>query len=83
MITLDDLIEIMRSSAGTEEAVTLDNEIADVPFSDLGFDSLAVLEIQSQIRLRHGIPMSDDSIERMTTPRATVEYANSLRGAEV
>ncbi len=83
MITLDDLIEIMRSSAGTEKAVTLDNEIADVPFTDLGFDSLAVLEIQSQIQLRHGIPMADESIEHMTTPRATLDYVNSLSGAEV
>jgi len=49
-ITLDDLRRIMRESAGADESVDLDGDIAAVPFEDLGYDSLALLEMSAVVR---------------------------------
>ncbi|WP_410601162.1 acyl carrier protein [Amycolatopsis sp. lyj-90] len=74
--TLDELKEIMRGSAGVEEGVDLDGDIAGVEFGDLGYDSLAVLELLNQVRVRHGVSIPDGAIEEMPTPSAAVVLIN-------
>jgi len=76
--TLDDLRQIMRACAGVDESVDLDGDIDDVAFTDLGYDSLAVLELQSQIQRRYDVPMSDDAQQYMGTPADTVGYVSGL-----
>jgi minimal PKS acyl carrier protein len=76
MFTLDDLRTVMRESAGVDESVDLDGEIEDVPFSDLGYDSLAVLEMAAQVQNRLGVQIPDEAVEEMTTPGTAVEYVN-------
>jgi len=75
-LTLDQLRTMMRTCAGADEDVDLDGEIGGRPFTDLGYDSLAVLEIQKVIQLEFGIELPDDSLEEMTTPDSTVAYVN-------
>jgi act minimal PKS acyl carrier protein len=58
----DDLVTILKAVGGADD-VDLDRGVTDVPLAELGFDSLALLELQSQIKLRHGIPVPDDTIE--------------------
>jgi act minimal PKS acyl carrier protein len=74
--TLDDLREIMRASAGVDEGVDLDGDIADLEFADLGYDSLAVLEVTSQVKRRFGVPIPDEAVQEMPTPRRAVEFIN-------
>ncbi|GGM71820.1 actinorhodin polyketide synthase acyl carrier protein [Longimycelium tulufanense] len=74
--TLSDLIEIMRARAGVAEGVRLDTAIGDTSFLELGYDSLAVLEIQARIAERVGVSMPDDAVSRMPTPNAAVEFVN-------
>lgn len=75
-LTLDQLRTIMRTCAGTDEDVDLDGEIGAQQFTDLGYDSLAVLEIQKVIELEFGIGLPDEALEEMTTPERTVAYVN-------
>ncbi len=75
--TLNDLRQIMRRSVGVDEAVELDGDIDGTPFDDLGYDSLAVLEIQAQIQHAVGVKLPDDALEHMPTPGDTVRYVNA------
>lgn len=74
--TLERLRELMRSCAGVEESVDLDGDIADVEFEELGYDSLAVLEVASQVQREYGVPMPDECTQYMLTPRQAVDYIN-------
>ncbi|GDY31033.1 acyl carrier protein [Gandjariella thermophila] len=76
--TLSELKEIMSASAGVDEGVELDGDIADVAFADLGYDSLAVLELCGQVERRYGVSISDDAVAEMPTPAKAVEYVNAL-----
>jgi act minimal PKS acyl carrier protein len=83
VFTENDLIKIMRDCAGADDTIRVDGDVLDEPFAELGFDSLAVLEIQSRIALDHNISMPDEAIEQMTTPRRTVGYVTELLSAQV
>jgi len=74
--TLDELRTIMRDSAGVDESVDLDADIADVPFEDLGYDSLAVLELTSKVSQRYAISVPDDAVAELTTPGRAVQRVN-------
>jgi act minimal PKS acyl carrier protein len=74
--SMTELKEIMRTSAGVLEEVDLDADIADIEFDDLGYDSLAVLELVSQVGRRYGVSIPDDAIAEMPTPASAVRYLN-------
>jgi acyl carrier protein len=76
--TADDLTMIMRSCAGMPESATLGGRELDETYADLGFDSLAVLEIQAQIQQQYGIQVGDEATDHMPTPASTVSYINTL-----
>ncbi|MEU5050173.1 acyl carrier protein [Streptomyces sp. NPDC021096] len=75
--TIDDLKRILLSAAGTEEGVDLDGDILDSPFTDLGYDSLALLETASVISREYGVDLDDDAVTGATTPRSFIELINS------
>ncbi|GAA4616662.1 acyl carrier protein [Actinoallomurus liliacearum] len=74
--TLDDLREILRTCAGDAESVDLDSDIADVTFEELGYDSLAVLEVAAKLQNHLGVVIPDDATEQLPTPRALTDYVN-------
>ncbi|ACZ87056.1 acyl carrier protein [Streptosporangium roseum] len=74
--TLDDLKEVMRACAGVTDSVDLDSDIADITFTDLGYDSLAVLEMAAKLQNHLGVVIPDDVAEQLPTPRALAEYVN-------
>ena len=74
--TLEDLRETMRSSAGIDEDVDLNGDIADVEFTELGYDSLAVLELASQVQRRYGLRIPDEAVAEMPTPQKAVDFIN-------
>ncbi|SFP84531.1 acyl carrier protein [Amycolatopsis rubida] len=74
--TLENLRETMRSSAGIDEGVDLDGDIADVEFTELGYDSLAVLELASQVQRRYGVRIPEEAVAEMPTPRKAVYFIN-------
>lgn len=74
--TLGDLRRIMRGCAGADESVDLDGDIAQVPFADLGYDSLAVLETASRVEKEYGVSIPDDAAADLDRPAALIEYVN-------
>jgi minimal PKS acyl carrier protein len=79
--TLDDLRRILRAGAGDSGA--LDGDIADVPFSELGYDSLAVLELASRVEREYDVSIPDDAVAEMRTPGAVMAYVNDRRATSV
>jgi minimal PKS acyl carrier protein len=81
--TMDELQEILQSSIGMDEGVRLDAEQAETAFAELGYDSLAMLELASQIKHRIGVHITDEAaLEEMATPRAAVEFVNRQLATE-
>jgi minimal PKS acyl carrier protein len=76
--TLDDLTRVMRAAGGESEQFAQADDIDDMTFEELGYDSLAVIEFGAQIQQEFGVPVPDDAIEHMKTPALTVGYINQL-----
>ena len=74
--TIDDLVVTLRDCAGEDEEINLDGDILDVPFADLGYDSLALLNTAGRIERDCGVKLSDDVFEQASTPRALVAVVN-------
>ncbi|GLW06771.1 actinorhodin polyketide synthase acyl carrier protein [Microtetraspora sp. NBRC 13810] len=74
--TVEDLKETMRSCAGVNESVDFGSDISDITFEDLGYDSLAVLEVAAKLQNHLGVVIPDDVAEQLVTPRALAEYVN-------
>ncbi|GII95072.1 acyl carrier protein [Sinosporangium siamense] len=75
--TLENLKEIMQSCADQDSnPVDLSRNFLDVPFKELDFDSLAVLEIATRVQQEIGVRISDDAVAEMTTPQAVLDYVN-------
>lgn len=75
-VTLDDLRRILREGAGADENVDLDGEILDTEFTDLGYDSLALLETASRISREYAVALEDDIILAARTPRDLIKVVN-------
>ncbi|MFJ2741726.1 acyl carrier protein [Streptomyces sp. NPDC087440] len=76
-VTLADLTRMLRESAGEEEGVDLDGDVLDTPFIDLGYDSLALLQVIGQIQREYGIAIPDDAIVDAETPGALLALINT------
>lgn len=75
--TLADLKRILLGAAGADESVDMDGDILDALFTDLGYDSLALLETAAVISREYGIQLTDDAVTAATTPRGFLELVNS------
>ena len=71
---LDDLRIMMRTCAGVAESMDLNADIGDTTFVDLGYDSLAVLEMATKLQNQFGVVIPDDVVDPALTPQALVEY---------
>ena len=80
--TVDDLRRVMRSAVGVDDTVDLDGDILDVEFTELGYDSLAVLEIASKIEKEFPARLPDEVVGDLRSPRQLIEYVDGqLTGA--
>lgn len=75
-VTIADLRRILRDAAGTDDQVDLDGEILDREFSDLGYDSLALLETAARITQEFGVKLDDDVVQEADTPRKLLTAVN-------
>jgi len=57
-------------------ARALPNITDDTPFPDCGVDSLALLELVSELQRVYGVEISDDDVENITTIADTANYLN-------
>jgi multifunctional cyclase/dehydratase/O-methyltransferase len=77
-LTLAKLIDLTRTYAGEQEQGALDEDVIDILFGNLGYDSVALLEVVSQIKHQYGIDLSDDTVAAARTPRQVIEEVNRV-----
>ncbi|MFE1485410.1 acyl carrier protein [Streptomyces fimicarius] len=75
--TLDDLKKALLSAAGADEGIDMEGDILDRSFTELGYDSLALLETAALISREYGIALEDDAVTAVTTPRELIELITS------
>ncbi|MEV0119117.1 acyl carrier protein [Streptomyces sp. NPDC050844] len=80
-LTVEDLTRIMRESAGEDESVDLSGDILDSDFTELGYDSLALLETAGRIARDYGVELSDDDLDGIATPREFLTAVNRTLAA--
>jgi len=76
--TLDDLRAVLRTDTGLDDADEVTPVNAGREFAELGYDSLAVLELVSQLRRHHGVHIPDEALSEIPTPLRVVDYVNRL-----
>ena len=76
LFTIDDLHRIMRGAGFHLADADADRPIEDISFSDLDFDSLALLETFVRISTEFGVKIPDEAASEVTTPAALVTYVN-------
>lgn len=79
--TFADLKRILNSCAGVDEVVDLGGPVLDTEFVELGYDSLALLELASRVQREYGVAMPDEASQQMITPRGAISYVNAVLGA--
>ncbi|MEV4254949.1 acyl carrier protein [Spirillospora sp. NPDC049652] len=72
--TVDDVRRILRECAGEPDAIDLDTDIGAVSFEEMGYDSLAVLELASRIQQEFTVSIPDELVTDLPTPEAVVGY---------
>lgn len=74
-LTIDDLSRILRECAGEDEAAGSGNAFADTTFTNLGYDSLAVMEAAACLKREYGVRLTDEEVLDIGTPRELLELA--------
>ena len=75
-LTLDQLKQIMLRCSGVDEGVDLDGDITEQQFREIGYDSLAVLEMASQLQREYKLDIPDEAIEELKSPGDVLRYVN-------
>ena len=78
---LGDMKQIMRACAGVDEAVNLDGDVGDLPFTDLGYDSLAVLEMAAVIQNQYAVVIPEEMINELKTMGEFTDYVRTRLSA--
>lgn len=79
-LSLGGFTDILRRAAGEEEDVDLEGDIVDVAFTDLGYDSLALLEVAAIVEREFGIALADEAVQEAKTPAMFIGLVNGLLG---
>jgi acyl carrier protein len=77
-LTIEDFKRIMRSAAGEIESLDLRTDILDTSFTELGYDSLALLEAAALIRREYGVALIDEDLDVHETLRAFLGKVNGM-----
>lgn len=75
-ISLAALKEFLNASTG-QEPITLDRSMMDTDFDDLGVDSLALVELVDRVQEAYGVPIDDDIVQELRTPRTLLDHVNA------
>ncbi|MFI7012204.1 acyl carrier protein [Streptomyces sp. NPDC050145] len=81
-MNIDDLRRILVECAGDDGTGSLDGDILDTPFADLGYDSLALMETASRIKQEFGVVILDEDIATVETPRVLLRIVSDLASSQ-
>lgn len=74
--TVDELCVMIRQVAG--ETADLGVATADSSYADLGYDSLALLEVSVRVRQALGVELPEEAVALSATPARTVAQVNQI-----
>ncbi|ADP79386.1 acyl carrier protein [Pseudofrankia inefficax] len=77
-VSVDELSAVFVECAGEDEGGEITPSSLDTTFEDLGYDSLALMEVTARISQRTGLAIPDDQVADLETPRALLDLINSL-----
>lgn len=75
-LTQAELVSAIRAAAGDTELADLDGDVLDRRFDELGYDSLALLEVAATLRRTHGITLPDGTVVELGTPAELLRFVN-------
>ncbi|MFF4604066.1 acyl carrier protein [Streptomyces sp. NPDC001339] len=78
LMTVDDVRRILVECAGADDSIDISGDIADVPFEELGYDSLALMESAAQISQEFGVAVPDDELVEAATPKSLIDLVNGF-----
>jgi act minimal PKS acyl carrier protein len=73
--TVAELRRILLEGAGDDGGIT--EESLDVPFEEIGFESLQLLEATVLIQASCGVDLDDSVLTTVYTPRELIDTVNS------
>ena len=79
-LTIDDFKDLLREAAGEDETADLDGDILDAGFDELGYDSLALLEMAALVQRRFAVVLAEEEVTVLSTPRAFLGLVNRSLG---
>jgi act minimal PKS acyl carrier protein len=80
-LRFDDLRSILVDAAGELEDVDLDSGTIDSDLYDLGYDSLALLEVAARLQQQFGVKISDEEVTELRTFRLILDRVNGAATA--
>ncbi len=78
LITINDLKRALKEGSGVPEGVDLDRDLESQTFSDLGYDSLAILETGLRLGRENNVEIEDEIFADLETPQQLIEQINSI-----
>lgn len=81
VLTFEELKAILDECAGVDDPAGPDGSPLDTEFTDLGYDSLAVLETAAVVARRFGAALDDQAVSQARTPRQFLDLANAALAA--
>lgn len=75
--TLQDLKSLLAKAAGDESTINNSDDL-EKEFDDLGYDSLALIEVASLIKQERGLAIPDELLTELDTPTKFLRAVNSL-----
>lgn len=75
-LTIDELRLILVACAGAEDEAAPDQDITDLEFEELGYDSLALMETAAQLERDYGVQIPEEQIADIKTPGDMLELVN-------
>jgi act minimal PKS acyl carrier protein len=75
-VTMHDLKRALEEGSGVDEGVDLDRDLETMAFSELGYDSLAVLETGLRLGRENDIELDDSVFADLDTPQQMLDAVN-------
>ncbi|OON82579.1 acyl carrier protein [Streptomyces tsukubensis] len=77
-LTIESLRTILVEVAGQDDSFDADTDIATLTFDELGYDSLALMELASTVEKRFGVEIDEEELAKLATPGDLVLFVNGM-----
>lgn len=76
IFTLANLVGYIRRAAGEDGVLELSDHNAETTFAELGYDSLAMMELTSLVERELGVSLPEEKTDKESTPQGFVDLVN-------